>query len=146
MGTEWYYETGGIGFGPLPSSELKRLAQIGKVRPGTRVKKGVEGKWVLAERVKGLFDAPESDSDMNQLVKDVVKFEEVAQELDITTHLEGCNPKIFRQVFQRNRILTRAKAEGVYAMLETEHDELSSQIARRAETLRALRAFIDENY
>jgi len=56
MAAEWYYESRGIGHGPLSASELKRLAQTGKILPDALVKKGVEGKWVRAERVRGLFE------------------------------------------------------------------------------------------
>ena len=41
--------------GPLSSAQLKELAATGFVTPDVAVRKGVEGKWVPASRVKGLF-------------------------------------------------------------------------------------------
>ncbi len=58
METGWYIQTesGGID-GPLSGAMLKTRADLGIVKPDTPVRKGPEGKWAAASRVKGLFGA-----------------------------------------------------------------------------------------
>jgi hypothetical protein len=51
----WYCEVMGEQTGPLSSAQLKELAASGFLTPDVAVRKGVEGKWVPASRVKGLF-------------------------------------------------------------------------------------------
>ena len=58
MGAEWYCQIMGDVFGPVPPSELKRLAQATRITPDTLVRKGADGDWLLAERVQGLFGQP----------------------------------------------------------------------------------------
>jgi hypothetical protein len=52
----------GAEFGPLSASQIKQIANVGHIRPDTLVRKGTDGKWVNAERVKGHFDKPVNDS------------------------------------------------------------------------------------
>lgn len=54
-GAEWFYQVKGQPSGPVDSRELRRLAEAGIVRPGTLVRQGDSGRWVRAERVRGLF-------------------------------------------------------------------------------------------
>jgi len=58
MSDRWYYRLMGEKLGPISSSELKQLAESGKVAPDTVVRKGLDGDWVLAEKVRGLFEPP----------------------------------------------------------------------------------------
>jgi len=53
--TRWYYEVEGQAQGPLTTAELKERAKSGQLAPGHLVRKGEEGNWVPAARVKGLF-------------------------------------------------------------------------------------------
>lgn len=60
MKVEWYYQVMGDVAGPFTSSELRQLAQTGRLQPDYLVRMGKEGSWVLAEGVTGLFDVPKS--------------------------------------------------------------------------------------
>jgi len=54
MSTKWYYSSSSVGqVGPLSASEMKRLALSGKIKPDTFVRKGEDGEWVLAQKIKG---------------------------------------------------------------------------------------------
>ncbi len=48
--------------GPLSSAMLKARADAGAIKPETLVRRGTEGKWGAASRIKGLF--PPDDSNM----------------------------------------------------------------------------------
>ncbi len=62
MENEWFTKPEiAIIKGPLTDSVLKARAESGMIGPDTLVRKGAEGKWVPAKRVKGLFPA-EADS------------------------------------------------------------------------------------
>jgi len=62
MAAEWFYQVEGKQVGPVEPAELRRLATAGIVTPDTMVKRGVDGAWVRAETVKGLFRRSESPS------------------------------------------------------------------------------------
>ena len=55
MATEWFYRISGETLGPVSGEELLSLAKRGRVRPSTLVRRGIQGAWVNADRVKGLF-------------------------------------------------------------------------------------------
>jgi hypothetical protein len=57
MGRSWYVEHNGKSIGPASSSQLKKLAQAGRINRKTRVKLGDEGDWLPASRVQGLFSS-----------------------------------------------------------------------------------------
>jgi len=52
---EWFFKSMSAELGPYTPAEMKRFAEMGRIDPDTLVRKGREGKWVAAERVKGLF-------------------------------------------------------------------------------------------
>ncbi len=56
MGAEFYCLMKGKPQGPVTANELKRLAQEGRLSGSDFVRKGPEGEWVPAQKVKGLFD------------------------------------------------------------------------------------------
>lgn len=56
MSEKWYYQIMGEVVGPLSADEVRAHAQNGLITPDTLVRKGAEGRWVTAHRVKGLFD------------------------------------------------------------------------------------------
>jgi hypothetical protein len=72
MATQWYYKVMGEEFGPVSPSQLKQLALARQVLQDTLVRKGTEGDWVLAERVKGLFGGPGQESAASQARADDV--------------------------------------------------------------------------
>ena len=62
MPSQWFYVIAGKQGGPVTSAELLALVQRGKVVPDTPVRKGSDGKWVSAKRVRGLFPATNATS------------------------------------------------------------------------------------
>jgi hypothetical protein len=54
MASEWFYQVMGEQVGPLSSAELLALAQRGSITYDTPVRKGTNGNWGSAARVKGL--------------------------------------------------------------------------------------------
>ena len=57
MASEWYYSIGGTQYGPVSSSELKRLAASEELQPDDMVWKEGLKAWVKANAVKSLFTA-----------------------------------------------------------------------------------------
>lgn len=55
MAQAWYIQLDGKAVGPLNSAQLKRLAHGERISPATKIRAGVDGKWLDAARVKGLF-------------------------------------------------------------------------------------------
>jgi len=62
MSVEWYCRLMGAEMGPFTSSQLIQMARSHQLTPQDFVKKGAEGKWAGAHRVKGLFDEDTSSS------------------------------------------------------------------------------------
>ena len=62
MSVEWYCRLMGAEMGPFTSSQLIQMARSHQLTPQDFVKKGSDGKWVDAHRVKGLFDEDSSSS------------------------------------------------------------------------------------
>lgn len=56
MATQWFYKVMGDEFGPCTAAELKQQAALGNIPEDSLVRKGTDGQWVSAWRVKGLFD------------------------------------------------------------------------------------------
>lgn len=54
---EWYFQTMGQELGPFTAAELKTKVEGGLIQPDTMVRRGLEGKWLYADRVKGLLPA-----------------------------------------------------------------------------------------
>lgn len=53
---EWFVQVDGKRYGPFDSAKLVKLAQAGKIKPDDMVKKGRDGDWTPARRVRRLFD------------------------------------------------------------------------------------------
>ena len=49
-----YRDQSGSAVGPMSASALKKLAEYGEITPETLVRKGEQGAWIPARRVKGL--------------------------------------------------------------------------------------------
>ena len=58
MASEWFYQVMGEQVGPVPSTQLRNLAQRGTITIETPVANAANGPWVPAGRVKGLFALP----------------------------------------------------------------------------------------
>lgn len=58
----WYIHHNGKEHGPFSAAQLKKLASSGKINEDSKVRMGVDGKWVSARKVKGLFPARELSS------------------------------------------------------------------------------------
>jgi hypothetical protein len=56
MAKRFYYQVMGETFGPMSGVELRDKAMAGDVSPDTLVKVNDDGNWVLAARLKNLFD------------------------------------------------------------------------------------------
>ena len=56
MATRWYCRLMGTEMGPFSSKQLLEMARSHKITPDDAVKKGADGNWVDAHRVKGLFE------------------------------------------------------------------------------------------
>lgn len=63
MAKPWYFQVMGTEVGPLTSSELMEKVQIGQIQPDTLVRSGKDGKWVPADRWKGLLPSKEIKSE-----------------------------------------------------------------------------------
>ncbi len=58
MTADWFYLSGGEIVGPLSANDLRDQFVAGQLTPETPVRRGGEGNWVPAKKVKGLCDAP----------------------------------------------------------------------------------------
>jgi len=56
MTAEWFYAHNGQMAGPLTADQLRQDALAGRVTGTDHVRRGANGTWVPASRVKGLFD------------------------------------------------------------------------------------------
>jgi hypothetical protein len=59
QGDGWLYQVMGQEIGPVSFTELQQLARDGKISPETQVRRAQGTRWLLAERVSGLFDFSE---------------------------------------------------------------------------------------
>ena len=53
--SQWFVHKGQKVYGPLSSRQLKKLADGSQIRPDTNIRKGDDGSWGPASKVKGLF-------------------------------------------------------------------------------------------
>lgn len=56
MAKKWFYVSNGQQYGPVSSSELKRLADEGKLLPSDLVWKEGAPEWIPASKIRKLFD------------------------------------------------------------------------------------------
>lgn len=66
MPTDWYYQIMGEEIGPLTSDELRTHAQEHRISLDTLVRKGLQGRWVSADRVRGLLDSKQPKNQLPQ--------------------------------------------------------------------------------
>lgn len=55
----------GAEVGPLTSAELMEKVQIGQIQPDTLVRSGKDGKWVAADRWKGLLNPKPKEDELD---------------------------------------------------------------------------------
>jgi hypothetical protein len=55
MDGEWFVQGDDKMIGPLQTAQLVELARSGRIKPDTLVRKSLNGKWVKASEVRGLF-------------------------------------------------------------------------------------------
>ena len=59
----WYYQSDSGVVGPISSAELRRLVELGIVRPTTRIRRGEAGSWFPAEGIQVVLEpAPEAEA------------------------------------------------------------------------------------
>jgi predicted RNA-binding Zn-ribbon protein involved in translation (DUF1610 family) len=61
MERKWYYQMMGEIVGPLSSNELRQHAVDGQIERDTPIRRGSDGKWILADKVRGLLDVRQDD-------------------------------------------------------------------------------------
>ena len=64
---QWYCRLMGDELGPLTSAQLLEMARGHKITPEDYVRKGADGNWVGAYRVKGLFDEDSTASGITKM-------------------------------------------------------------------------------
>lgn len=62
MASEWHYSREGKMYGPVPLSELKKLAEAGELAPSDFVWKEGLLEWVEASSIKGLVPSKDPSS------------------------------------------------------------------------------------
>lgn len=62
MAHQWFIKSGAKQHGPFSSSQLKKLAEQGRITPEISVRRGEVGNWVPASKIKGLFPDTRSAS------------------------------------------------------------------------------------
>jgi hypothetical protein len=60
MAKPWYFQMMGAEIGPLTPAELMDRVKLGQIQPDTLVRSGKDGKWIPADRWKGLLPAKEA--------------------------------------------------------------------------------------
>ncbi len=58
MSMQWYFQVMGSDVGPLSPAELADKVKRGQIQADTLVRKGADGKWMPADRIKGLLPPP----------------------------------------------------------------------------------------
>ena len=60
MSKQWYFQVMGAEIGPITPAEMMDKVKRGQILPDTLVRNGPDGKWLPADRVKGLLPKPEA--------------------------------------------------------------------------------------
>jgi len=54
----WYLKVSGRQLGPFEPMAVRKFVNLGRIQPDTLVRKGEQGRWVAARKVRGLLDGP----------------------------------------------------------------------------------------
>lgn len=96
----WFCKLAGVVTGPLKPSELRALAQAGKLSPDDLVRQGEAGPWVPARNVRGLFGpsgqkvSPASHSSAEIAPPREAKIEGAGASLSPATQAPSSLPKV----------------------------------------------------
>lgn len=71
MAHQWFVKSGRKEHGPFLSSQLKKLAEQGRITPETSVRRGEVGNWVPASKIKGLFPDTRSGLPHVEITKNI---------------------------------------------------------------------------
>ena len=63
MAKPWYFQMMGAEIGPLTPAELMDRVKLGQVQPDSLVRSGKDGKWIPADRWKGLLPSKEDETE-----------------------------------------------------------------------------------
>ncbi|QJW94756.1 GYF domain-containing protein [Frigoriglobus tundricola] len=64
---KWFYRNGdGDEVGPMTARQLQTLAEVGLIGPNTEIKKRAGGRWVVANKVRGLLDDLDASSPIEE--------------------------------------------------------------------------------
>ena len=63
MAKPWYFQMMGAEIGPLTPAELMDRVKLGQLQPDTLVRSGKDGKWIPADRWKGLLPSKEVEAE-----------------------------------------------------------------------------------
>ena len=55
MEKEWFYLKDGVEKGPVARQDLRKLAEEDKISLGTAIKRGKDGKWLVASDMAWIF-------------------------------------------------------------------------------------------
>ena len=66
MSADWFCKIGEKKIGPLNGQQLKTIVAKGQLKPEHLVRRGSEGPWVPAGRIKGLFPEGPAGSAQSQ--------------------------------------------------------------------------------
>jgi hypothetical protein len=83
---EWYYARGKKQFGPVPSTELKMLADAGDLRAEELVWHDGMEQWVAAGKVRGLFEESAGRSRLSETISDPIAPPEALEPLALPTY------------------------------------------------------------
>jgi len=61
---DWYHQWKGEILGPMAFEELQQKADKGEIEEETLVREGMQGRWVAASQVEGLFVVPGADGEL----------------------------------------------------------------------------------
>lgn len=159
MSKQWYFQVMGAEVGPLSPAELADKVKRGQIQADTQVRKGADGKWMSADRIKGLLqpvpeDIPStapttpvvasvtsSEQPVSSVVE-VVANNEPANEDEATYHLNGVQsaasvevPKAVEFDFFQFVGFRQAITPPLHEALEAysrQHQMTFTQITRRA--------------
>ena len=83
MSAEWFCQIAGTELGPLSSQQVKAMVAKGRLLPDDVIRRGTEGPWIPASRVKGLFPQQQGQSAPGTVVEKPSQTKKVAKQLPV---------------------------------------------------------------
>ena len=81
--TSWHIQSHGIPQGPFTTEEVQERIKAKEVRADTMVRRGSDGRWMLAREAQGLFDLPVPSPPAPGTVPKFTEFEPIAEAPDL---------------------------------------------------------------